>query len=397
MGVCSMELYVWRYVVPDPQHYFDAEPYFELERVIDRYVSLIWCERYQEPGEFELYLRADEGLIRYIREKATLLITRKDTQAGMIAERCVLTSSAENGRYMKLSGRSAEGLMRRRIVMQKASFLAADYQNAVYILNYLIQENIGGYWYYHRDADHTPQWRGSWLWCNVIQKGTDSEGLTQETDLQPYGQNLGAVIEQVCKACGFGFRLPFDQETGRLRYEFYSGRDRSKHQSEYPAVTFSGQFCSMGETECVYDRTTLATFVLVGGEGDGRNRKEGWKYRWNTEYAGVGLNACSVFVDAKGLSRNTDGVNGSVTVYRNLLNSTACDALYAANETMAFSGEILPGGQFRYRRDYFLGDTVSVQNDLGIDGTALVTEATEVVDETGYRMLPTLSEWRADV
>lgn len=388
-----MELYFWRYVVPDPVHYFDAEPYFELEKCIDTYSSLIWCERFQEPGEFEVYLRADEDLMRYVQQNF-LLVTRKDTTVAMVPDRLVLTTSADDGNYMTIRGSSAEGLMRRRIVMQKASFMRTSYPNAVYILNYLIQENIGGHWYYQRDDSHTPNTLGAWLWCNVIQKGNDDDGLTQAVDLQPYGQNLGSVIEQTCKACSMGFRLPFDPETGRLYYEFYAGKDRSLHQETLPAVVFSSQFNNLGNTEYVYDRSTMATFALVGGEGDGKDRKEGWRARWHRNYAGVGLNARSIFVDAKSLSGNTKGIDGNASKYQSLLNSTAFDALYAANETHDFSGEVTPGGQFRYRRDYFLGDTVSVENDSGIRGTAIVTGVTEVVDETGSKTVPTLSEWR---
>lgn len=388
-----MELYVWRYVVPDPIHYFEVEPYYALEKCIDTYSSLIWHESFQEPGWFELYLHADEALKKYVQENE-LLITRADTNVGMAPDRLVLTTSTEDGDYMTIRGMSAEGLMHRRIVMQKASFLSTDYPNAPYILNYLIQENIGGHWYYNRDDQHSPNTLGAWLWCNVIQKGTDDEGLTQTVDLQPYGQNLGAVIEQVCKACSMGFRLPFDPETGRLKYEFYAGKDRSLHQEELPAVVFSSQFNNLGNTEYIYDRSSMATFVLVGGEGDGTNRKEGWKTRWQHQYAGVGLNARSIFVDAKSLSSNTKGIDGDASKYQSLLNSTAFDALYAANETQDFSGEVTPNGQFRYRRDYFLGDTVSVENDFGIKGTATVTGVTEVVDETGHRIVPTLSEWR---
>ena len=388
-----MELYIWRYVVPDPAHYFDVEPYYELEKCIDTYSSLVWSERFQEQGEFELYLRADEALKRYVQQNE-LLITRADTNVGMIPDRLVLTTSTEDGDYMSIRGKSAEGLMRRRVVMQKASFMSTSYPNAPYILNYLIQENIGGYWYYHRDDQHNPNILGAWLWCNVIQKGTDDEGLTQAIDLQPYGQNLGAVIEQVCKACSMGFRLPFDPETGRLKYEFYTGKDRSLNQEELPAVVFSSEFNNLGSTEYVYDRSTMATFALVGGEGDGKGRKEGWYARWRRQYAGVGLNARSIFVDAKSLSSNTNGIDGNASKYQSLLNSTAFNALFSANETQGFSGEVAPSGQFQYRKDYFLGDTVSVENDYGIKGTAVVTGVDEVIDESGHKIVPTLSEWR---
>ena len=389
-----MELFVWRYVVPDPVHYFDAEPYYVLEKCIDSYSSLTWCERFQKPGNFELHLRADTNLLRYLQQ-SRLLITRADTDRAMIPDRVVLTTSTENGNYLKISGMSAEGVMRRRIIPQKMSFMASAYPDAAHVLNYLIQENIGGWWYYHRDSSHGPNTWGAHMWVNVIQKGTDDAGIPAAIDLQPYGQNLGTVIEQVCTARGMGFRLPFDPDTGNLLYEFFIGKDRTISQSENAPVIFSPQFNNLSETDYIYDRSAVATVALAGGEGDGANRKEGSRQRWSREYFGVGMNARSIFVDAKGLSSNTTGINGNAVKYQELLNSTAYDALHNANEMHDFSGKVLPGGQFRYRTDYFLGDTVSVQNDYGINGSAVVSEVTEIVDESGYQVVPTLSEWKA--
>ena len=41
-----------------------------------------------------------------------------------------------------------------------------------------------------------------------------------------------------------------------------------------------------------------------------------------------------------------------------------------------------------------LGDTVSVRNHYGITGTAVVTAVDEAEDETGYKLVPTLSDWK---
>ena len=57
------------------------------------------------------------------------------------------------------------------------------------------------------------------------------------------------------------------------------------------------------------------------------------------------------------------------------------------------SGEVI-ASRYKYGTDYNLGDKVQVENEYGISGTAVVTEVTEVEDETGYNVYPTLSEWR---
>jgi hypothetical protein len=46
-----------------------------------------------------------------------------------------------------------------------------------------------------------------------------------------------------------------------------------------------------------------------------------------------------------------------------------------------------------YGVDYNLGDKVAIKNEYGVTGAATVTEMTEVEDESGYQVRPTLSEW----
>ena len=48
---------------------------------------------------------------------------------------------------------------------------------------------------------------------------------------------------------------------------------------------------------------------------------------------------------------------------------------------------------YKYHVDYELGDTVLIENEYGIQAKATIIEVTEVEDESGYRIVPTLSEW----
>ena len=74
----------------------------------------------------------------------------------------------------------------------------------------------------------------------------------------------------------------------------------------------------------------------------------------------------------------------------------AKEELEQCKSTIEFSGEVLDTGLYKFGEDYGLGDTVSIINEFGISGTAIVTEITEVEDETGYKLTPTFSDWRLD-
>jgi hypothetical protein len=54
----------------------------------------------------------------------------------------------------------------------------------------------------------------------------------------------------------------------------------------------------------------------------------------------------------------------------------------------AFEGTVEPDVTFTYKRDYFLGDVVTVENSYGISLSARIVEVTEVNDDNGYSIEP---------
>lgn len=377
-----MVLTVWRYISPDNFPY--NPPYYVPDKVIDTATSVIWCERYQSTGEFELYMRATPELLRYFTENE-LLITRTETDRAMIPERVDLTTSTENGNYLKITGRSAESVMHRRIIEQMITL--NRFQNAAAAVYYFAQENISGYWYYHPDSQHPKDSPSVLRYIPFLSVGNVTE-LPEKADSEPFGQNLGEFIEFVCKSCGWGFRIRFDRHQKRMYYECYKGDDKSR------TVIFSENFQSIGATSYSFDRRQYYNRVMVAGEDGGQSRVTGAR---SYNHA-CGMILREKFIDAQSISSNLKewddlSPQDKSAAYYNLISGMANDELSASKEEICFDGEVLPSGQFRYRRDYCLGDTVSVQNAYGITGQAVVTEVTEVEDESGFRVIPKFSKW----
>ena len=76
-----------------------------------------------------------------------------------------------------------------------------------------------------------------------------------------------------------------------------------------------------------------------------------------------------------------------------LLADRGREELKITQEVTSFSGEILNLNSYRYGIDYFLGDKVQIETEYEMTGKAQITEITEVEDDTGYKIYPTLSEW----
>lgn len=368
-----MLLWVFSYNIPDAYRYTEVEPYLSCDMVIDDATSVLWCERYTEPGEFVAKIRATPELLSYFWTHKTLT-ARQDTDRVMVTDRILMTTSAEDGDYITISGKSAEGLAGRRIISQKGSISG---MNAAAALRYYMQENIASWWYYHEDTDHQHGRNNPYSrrYINLLRHGEDDERITRDISAEPFGKNLGAFITDICKGSDFGFKVTFDGQA--MSYSFYMGDDRSLNQSELPAVVFSEDFQNLGDTEYEWSSETYASHAIAGGSGTGQERIERDFFRSFRNPDGAGMNLREIFVDASSTSDEMVG-------------TAAQEACFAAQETVNFTGEVLPTGQFEYRRDYFLGDRVSVVNRYGISGVATVTEVVETEDESGYKVIPTL-------
>lgn len=75
-------------------------------------------------------------------------------------------------------------------------------------------------------------------------------------------------------------------------------------------------------------------------------------------------------------------------VYDSQLYAYAVDALASKKITTQFEGSVVPNVTYQYKRDYALGDIVTVRNEYGIEAQARIVEVLEVFDGNGYSIEP---------
>ena len=356
-----MNLYIWKY---------DGHRY-QKQIVIDYASSVIWVRRFSQAGEFELYLRADAELLKLFAGNETL-ITRDDTDTSMIPERIELTTDPEDGDYLIISGCSSEGLLGRRIIPTMFSYrgTAEDFLRRA-VANQCMQLNLR----YRR--------------IELIRLA-ERHGYAETIDKQVTGKNLLDTISDVCVLYQYGFKLTFDGEY--FNFDIYKGTDRSLNQTENSYVLFSPEFENIGSTSYILDRSTGYNSVTIAGEGEGKDRVRLVSY--DTAVSGIFLR--EKWLDARNISSKTDEGDLTEEEYVAVLSQQAMEERENSKETQEFSGKILNTDMYQFGVDYNLGDTVSVINQYGIQGTAVVTEITEVEDAEGYRLIPTFSEWKVN-
>lgn len=352
-----MIIYVWQF----------SNGAFTRTALVDHAKSVIWVKRFNDAGEFEIYIPASTEMLDLFTGDE-IILTRDDSTAVMSVENVHLQTDEENGDYITVSGRSVECFLGRRIVPKQTTF-----QNtaAETVIRSLITQNV---------INPTPTTRK----IDLITLGT-AQGYTDIINKQVTGKNLLTVISSICKEQNYGFGLQF--VNGNFVFNLYKGVDRSYNQTANTFVVFSPEFENIGNTEYSEDKTTLYNAVYVAGEGEGTNRV----------IVGVGstsgLKRRETWVDARNESSDTDAGTLTPTEYAKMLAQQGNEEIKQATETIQFNGEILNFNAYTYGVDYNLGDVVQVINKYGITGTATITEITEVEDETGYRIYPTLSEW----
>lgn len=347
-----MNLYIWKY---------EGGRYHKT-LVIDYSHSIIWISRFHDAGEFELRIPADAELLKLFSDNETL-ITRDVTDTSMIPEVIERDTDNAEGDYLIITGKSAEGLLGRRVAY--GTLVTSD--KAELIIRSIVTNNM---------ISTNSRYK---IRNFPLLKLGEQHNYTETIETQFKNKTLLEGISDACKLAGFGFRMPFDGEY--FTFDLYKGIDRSLNQSENAYVLFSPEFENLGNTSYICDRSKLYNgFYAVNGST--------LFATMNEAMIGDPLQLREKWLDVESSSDMT------TTEFGQLLNAKANEEL--TKEIREYSGEILNTDMYKFGRDYELGDRVSIVNQYGIRGTAVVTEITEVEDAEGYRLIPTFSDWEVE-
>lgn len=411
--------------------------------VVDAYRSLIWAVRYSEIGDCEVYLPANTTTIQMLAIGRYLVRLDDDMVCRII--KIEITTDAENGNYMTVTGRDTKGFLDQRIVWGtltssgKAENLARKLVNSTMI-------------------NPTSTGRAMRKENNeLLFKLGASAGFVERVVAQISYQNVGEKVREICASYGWGYKVT--EDNGQLAFSVYKGTDRRD------SVIFSDAYENLASTSYKIDRSNMGNVALVAGEGEGARRSRAYYG------SAAGVDRYEDYVDAKDLSREitygeltesypttADGGQGYIVryesgyhyvmhvldvpiigawhltwlqsnypngqivtvdgvecyevtetsiatfdtqtpdaetiveleyiIYVQYLLSRGVEALEEFGEETVFEGSIIPDVTFVYKQDYFLGDIVTVENEFGISRAARIVEIIEVDDENGRRIEP---------
>lgn len=337
----------------------------ELNRIglIDNFVSLIWTTRYYSYGDFELYVPINNELIEILQIGRYLQTTESDTV--MIIEGVHMMTSAENGNYMTVSGRSVESLLTRRVLTYR-TYLNGPLE--LCLINFVKNNFVDPLYGDARKID-----------CMAT---AEPKGFTQTLDGQYFGNNVYELISQNCISNSLGFKMPF--VNGKFTFEIYEGKNRTRSQQENEPAVFSPQFENIVNTEYTYDTTERKNVAFVAGDGEGNARKT------TLVNDGIeGLYRYEMYVDARDISSVDENEHPiPTTQYLNMLSQRGKEKLSETITHPEYVGEVNNFPEYCE-----LGDIVEVENEFGMVAKARVIEIIESYSVSGNTRIPTFDEW----
>lgn len=244
--------------------------------IIDSYKSFIWNDRYEDLGDFELYIPADAvELLANIHNDYFIQCSESDRT--MIVEKVDYKTDLEDGNFVTISGHSLEAILRRRIVWNddgKPTYINATkiadpksdaedtgsdfplYLGIHYLLRLYIMEP--------ECADNKPQRKIPNFYFRMP---ADNDPI-KDIMMSPcayQGDNLYDVIRSICTAYEISFKILL--EDGDFVFELYKGVSHLASQTENPYVCFSKDFDNLLSSDSSIDMSTYKNMAYFKGRG----------------------------------------------------------------------------------------------------------------------------------
>lgn len=251
---------------------------------IDVFESLIWTERYNGCGNFEFYTPVNQTILDVVaviqakmEQRLDCYVWAKESESVMIIEDLEITTDAETGTRLIMSGRSLESILERRIIWTQTS------------LNGNLQECVKKL---INDAIINPSMKDRRIPNFLFEKSKDERIETLKIRAQYTGDNLYDTILSICDTYELGFDVRLDQNNNFV-FLFTIGENRSYDQDKNPYVIFSPSYENIVNSDYLESVKTLKNVTLVAGEGQGSSRKT------FIVGSGTGLSRRELYTDAR--------------------------------------------------------------------------------------------------
>lgn len=367
--------------------------------LIDDYISLLWTERYNEAGDFEMVVPITSRYVKYFLPDNYLW--NKESGAVMVIDYIQIETDYEAGNRIQLKGFSFEYVLNRRVV-HGYTFDEAQVSKvlkSIFLLNFIEPENEA------RKIDFIQYREPSSTDGNLLYSGNIASAAT-----------CYELMTDMCMQTGLGFRARMS-ENGTFTFSVYNGIDHSWDQDKNPWRVYSPKYNNLLQTEFYQNMENYANSAVICGEeasqtinptnGDIYNWPQVWTYIDGDE---TGIERREVFVDESSVERwqgvymlgkylafemkpSQDQTRGwkklDEATYAKMLQIKAKEELNKLAIDTKFEATADWQTQWKLNQDVFLGDIVQVENEYGMTMRCRISEVIIAHDINGYQVYPT--------
>ncbi|MBY6797071.1 siphovirus ReqiPepy6 Gp37-like family protein [Clostridium botulinum] len=355
----------------------------ELKGILDTFTSLRWIRRYSKTGEFELHCALDSNTLGLLK-RDNVVYKKDDVEAGYIETR-QLKIGEDGQEYLEVKGKFLTNYLDRRISWDRVNFSGKTEE----LMRKLVNDNAINPVNINRKIP------------NLILGNL--KGFTEDIK---YPNSFGNILEQlenISNTNNLGYRNILDMKNRLIKFDVYKGVDRTLNNGTIAPCIFSRDFENILEQEYTDSLNNYRNTTLIAGAGEGKDRKI------TSIENGKGLDRYELYVDARDI-QDTETVTVTVTDYdeegnvtgsheedqeveipweryRPLLIQRGKEKLEECQEVQTFDSKINILGNNKYKKDYDLGDIVTVvDKNWGIRIDTRITEIEEVYEEKGLEV-----------
>jgi hypothetical protein len=348
---------------------YTLNPLNRRQYVIDQFESLIWTERWQAYGDFQLNVPSTYAF-RSILKPDTWLAMNKSNYI-MRIDSVEDDWNDDGSRNLIVIGHSIE-----KLFDDRAGAITPYTNPPATIARAMFHDVcVTGTWDIGDAIPGITEGTMPGIPASTISEPADSITVTNTATVPP--TLFTTMVTNICVPYDLGFRMLCNSLTGQLYFDIYAGSDRTTDQTDLPAVVFAPQLDNLQNTKELTDISSAKNVAYVKAP-DGTT---------TIVFAdGVDPTMITAFerrvliVDATNLTSPTSAQ----------LQQAGLEALAGARTSYLFDGEVSEQSQYVYSVDYFLGDLVEEQNSDGVQTQMRVTEQIFSEDDTGEKNYPTL-------
>lgn len=348
----------------------------EQGELINDLTSSMWVERYFTPGEFSFETQLSSGLMEFL--PLGTLISHVDTLEVMIVENHEITETVNEDANVTITGRSFVSFLENRIVGVNAARTnptivpyildaANSWNQIVTMINqHIVTPTNTGDSIANITARHTIAGTSGESVERTIDRGTLWERVSELLKVD----NLG--IKTVRKNSFSGV------SAANTDIVIYRGDDQSA------TVIFSWKSGDLDSANYLFSQKDEKNSAMVVGQ-----------YVYTVVDAGPDkYDRRMMLVSATDIDGNlgqTPAGGAPITDVINALAVRGYQALLAQNSITISQADVSKTSQYQYRRDYNVGDLVTLDGNFNQTAVMRVIEYAEIEDENGESGHPTLA------